>query len=269
MNATEFVRKEIRGPIAVLFIDRPDCRNALSSMVINELTDALDSVKYNPAIRAVVLTGTGSAFCAGMDLKEASSSPRSAEGERAAVADAQSLADLLMQIHDHPKPIVAGLNGDALAGGAGLAMACDLVVAADSARIGYPEVKRGLVAAIVMHDLIRLVGERRTKFLLLTGEPISASEAERWGLVNRVVPASECVDAAIALGLAMVEAGPIALTTTKGQIDEAIRRPHDLRGPAAVSAAIRVSDEAAEGMAAFLEKRRPNWAIGGPKDGES
>jgi methylglutaconyl-CoA hydratase len=165
-----------------------------------------------------------------------------------------------VQIHDCPKPVIAALNGDALAGGAGLAMACDLVVAADSARIGYPEVRRGLVAAIVMHDVIRLVGDRRARQLLLTGEPIDASEALHWGLINRITPRDQCLDTAVALARSLVEAGPIALATTKRQLDEATRRPRDLRGSAAVSAAIRVSEEAAEGMAAFVEKRPPSWA---------
>src|SRR5260221_8034965 len=111
--------------------------------------------------------------------------------------------------------------------------------------MGYPEVKRGLVAAIVMHALTRLIGARRARQLLLTGEPISAAQGESWGLINRVVPASELLDAALALGSALVEAGPIALATTKKQLDEVNRRPSGLRGAAAISAAIRVSDEAA------------------------
>ncbi len=267
MSQSDFVRLEDRGPVALITIDRPDRRNALSSPVIAGLSDALDRVRYNPAVRAIVLTGSGPAFCSGMDLKEArrTAAVSDVESERVAVADAQALADLFVEIHQCPKPVIAALNGDALAGGAGLAMACDLVVAAESARIGYPEVKRGLVAAIVMHDLTRLVGDRRARQLLLTGEPISATEAALWGLVNRVVPAGECLDASLALGRSLAEAGPIAVATTKKQLDEATRRPRDLRGSAAVSAAIRVSEEAAEGMAAFLEKRPPRWA--GPPPG--
>lgn len=259
-----FVRFDTRGPVALITIDRPDRRNALSASVIAELGDALDRARYDQAVRAVVLTGTAPAFCAGMDLKEANRDGAMGltDIERAAVADAQAMADLMMQVHAMPKPVVAAINGDALAGGAGLAMACDLAVAADSARIGYPEVRRGLVAAIVMHDLVRLVGDRRARQLLLTGDPISAAEAERWGLVNRVVPARECLDMAIAWGVALAEVGPIAVATTKKQLDEASRRPRDLRGSAAVSAAVRVSDEAIEGMTAFLEKRQPNWTIG-------
>lgn len=262
MSQPGFVRLEGRGPVALITIDRPDRRNALSAAVLAGLSDELDRARYDPIARAIVVTGSGTAFCAGMDLKEAQRAGLAGdvEAERAAVASAQALADLFMQIHDCPKPVIAALNGDAMAGGAGLAMACDLVVVADSARIGYPEVRRGLVAAIVMHDLTRLVGDRRARQLLLTGDPISAAEAERWGLVNRVVPAAECLEAAIALGRSLAESGPIALATTKKQLDEATRRPRDLRGSAAISAAVRVSEEAAEGMAAFLEKRRPRWA---------
>ena len=258
-----FVRRENRGVVAIVTIDRPERRNALSEAIIVGLGDALDQARYDPSIRAIVLTGTAPAFCAGMDMKEASRTDlfQTADSEHAAVADSQAISDLIMQIHGLPKPVIAAINGDALAGGAGLAMACDLAIAAESARIGYPEVKRGLVAAIVMHDLVRLVGDRRARQLLLTGEPIAALEAERWGLVNRVVPKSECLDAAIAWAASLAGVGPIAVETTKKQLDEASRRPRDLRGAAAVSAAVRVSDEAIEGMAAFLEKRKPRWAV--------
>jgi methylglutaconyl-CoA hydratase len=262
MNQAAFVQLESRGPVAVLTINRPDRRNALATQVVAELGDTLDRARYDPAIRALVLTGAGPVFSAGMDLKEAheARAKGDAEHERAAIAAAQALADLYVQVHDCPKPVIAALNGDAFAGGAGLAMACDLVIAADNARLGFPEVKRGLVAAIVMHDLVRLVGDRRARQLLLTGEPIDAIEAERWGLVNRVVPRHSSLDAAVALGQSLVACGPIALATTKKQLDEATRRSHDLRGAAAISAAIRVSEEATEGIAAFVEKRPPLWA---------
>jgi methylglutaconyl-CoA hydratase len=262
MSQAPIVRSKTHGPVAVITLDRPDRRNALSAAMIASLCDALDLARYDPAIRAIVLTGAPPVFCSGMDLKDAVKIGTATypDWEHKAVADAQALADLFTQVHSSPKPVIAALNGDALAGGAGLAMACDFVIAADSVRIGYPEVRRGLVASIVMHDLIRLVGDRRARQLLLTGEPIPASEAERWGLVNRVVPAAELFDAALRLATGLVEAGPIALATTKKQLDEASRRPSDLRGAAAVSAAIRVSEEAAEGMSAFLEKRRPSWA---------
>ncbi len=140
------------------------------------------------------------------------------------------------------------------------------MIAADAARIGYPEVKRGLVAAIVMHDLIAQVGRGGRGPCSSRGEPIVADEAERWGLVNRVVPADRCLDEAIALGRALAAAGPLAIATTKRLIDEATGRPADLRGAAAVSAAVRVSEEAEEGMRAFLEKRPPRWASDQSRD---
>ena len=138
------------------------------------------------------------------------------------------------------------------------------MIASDSARIGYPEVKRGLVAAIVMHDLIRQVGDRRARQLLLSGDLLPAQEAERWGLVNRVVPPDRCLDEAVALAQSLAEAAPDALATTKRLLDEAWGRPKTLRGAAAVSAAVRVGDEAIEGMRAFLEKRPPSWAASNP-----
>jgi len=160
-----------------------------------------------------------------------------------------------------PRPVVAAVNGDALAGGAGLMAACDLVVACESARIGYPEVRRGLVAAIVMPDLVRQVGDRRARQLLLTGEPISASQALHWGLVNSVRQPDGCLAEATRIAGEMVECGPSALANTKRILLEAENRPRDLRGAAAVSAVLRSSEEAREGIAAFVEKRSPRWTI--------
>ena len=117
----------------------------------------------------MILTGAGPAFCSGMDLKEAVAAHPDAEDEKKAVAYSRAIADLIWQVHRIPRPTIAALNGDALAGGAGLAAACDFVIAAEGARIGYPEVRRGMVAAIVLHDLIRQVGDRRARDLLLTG----------------------------------------------------------------------------------------------------
>jgi methylglutaconyl-CoA hydratase len=248
------------GPVAVLTLHRPDRRNALSRALVAGLGDALARAAVEPALRAVVITGSGPAFCSGMDLKEAREARGSAESEKVAVADLQALADLIQQVHTLRRPTIAALNGDAYAGGAGLATACDFVIAESHVQIGYPEVRRGLVAAIVMHDLVRQVGARRARALLLTGAPISAEQAERWGLVNMVVPAGASLNAALELGRALVESAPNAVEVAKRLLDEAVGRPADLRGAAAVSAALRGSDEAEEGMRAFLERRPPRWA---------
>ncbi len=260
-TASPLVERTDHGPIAVLTLNRPERRNALSRGLIAALSDAFDAIEAHPGVRAVVLAAHGPSFCAGMDLKEASArDPDTPEASRAAVADTMAIADLIDRVHRFPRPVVAAVAGDALAGGAGLALACDLVVLADGARIGFPEVRRGLVAAIVLQDLVRQAGDRPARELLLTGLPIDADRALAWGLVNRVVPAARCLDAALALAAGVVEGGPVALATTKQLLDESSRRPNDLRGAAAVSAVVRDSDEGREGMLAFLQKRPPRWA---------
>ena len=252
--------REDRGPIAILTLNRPERRNALSRALVAELGDAVDKIATELGVRALILTGNGPTFCAGMDLKEASEAGDDVQAERAAVRDAQGIADLMDHIHKFPHPTISAVQGDALAGGAGLALACDFVVMADSARLGFPEVKRGLVAAIVLHDLVRHVGDRRSRDLLLTGRSLEAGEAERWGLINLAVPAARCMTEALELARSLLGSAPVATTTTKRLLDEASSVPRDLRGAAAVSAAVRVGDEAREGMAAFLAKRLPAWA---------
>jgi len=260
MSSLLLVTRQDIGPVAVVTLNRPEKRNALSRVLIARLRDVLDDVAVDSAIRAVVLTGAGDAFCAGMDLKEAVNLESLPEVETETIAVLQEFADTIQKLHVLPKPTIAAVNGDALAGGAGLMSACDLAVATDSARVGYPEVKRGLVPAIVVHDLYRQIGDRRTRQLLLSGEPISCKVACDWGLVNAVIPGN-ALEAALAIGRRFVECAPSALATTKVLIDEASSRPRDLRGAAAVSAAIRVAAEAREGMRAFIENRSPDWSM--------
>ena len=247
------------GPVAILTLNRPERRNALSRQLMTELEHQLDRVSLEPRIRSVVLTGAGPVFCSGMDLKEAAKESASAEAEAARGGHAPGLRRPDPELHTLPKPTIAALNGDALAGGAGLMAACDFAVAADRARIGYPEVRRGLVPAIVMHDLTRLVGDRRARLLLLSGEPIAAAVAVEWGLVNPVTKPEECLAEVDPAGEELRPAGPQAVAAIKRLLDETEGRPKSLRGAAAVSAAIRVSDEAQEGIRAFLEKRPPRW----------
>ena len=253
------VLQEVHGLVALLVLNRPEQRNALSRAMVGELSDAFSRLSSDGSARAVVITGQGKAFCSGMDLKEAEISGRGEDAEGIAISDAQALADLFQQIHTFPKPTIAALNGSAFAGGAGLATSCDFVLAAEGATIGYPEVKRGLVAAMVLHDLTRQVGERRARALLMGGEPIGVVEAERWGMINKVVAADQLREEAFSTARSLMTGGPLAITTLKTLLDEAGRRPVDLRGAGAVSAAVRVSDEAREGMRAFLEKRLPRW----------
>lgn len=259
------VLRETQGPVTILTLNRPERRNALSRALVAALGDALSEISVDQSVRAIVLTGAGESFCAGMDLKEAAIG-QDVASENQAIADLQGLADLIMRIQAMTVPTVAALNGDAYAGGAGLMGACDLVVAADVAKIGYPEVKRGLVPTVIMNDLLRQVGDRRARELLLTGDSISTGQAERWGLVNRVVPLAECRQQAIGLARSLAAGGPLALATTKQHLDQANDRRGNLRGAAALSASVLGSDEAVEGIRAFLEKRPPSWALESERD---
>ena len=257
--SANLVLREDRGSIAILTLNRPEKRNALSRALVAALRDQIDKVRVEQHTRVVVLTGAGSAFCAGMDLKEAVSLDDADDAEQTTIAILQQFADLLQCVHTLSKPTIAAVSGDAFAGGAGLMAACDLVVASETALIGYPEIKRGLVASVVLHDLSRQVGDRRARELLLTGEPISAEVAMEWGMVNLVSPKGGCLSQAVLLAQDLLKSGPEAIATTKRLLDETLGRPHDLRGAAAVSAAVRVSDEAREGIRAFIEKRPPAW----------
>lgn len=258
MNMPPILR-ENRGPVAVFTLNRPDRRNALSRELMARLRDAIDQISSDHRVRAIVLTGTAPAFCSGMDLKEAAAMDAAGDVQEQTIATLQEFADLLQRLHTLPKPTVAALNGDALAGGAGLMTACDIAIAAESARIGYPEVRRGLVPAIVIHDLTRQLGDRRARALLLGGDPIDSATALAWGLVNAVTAPDQCLDVAIRVAESLAHGAPGALATTKKLLDEAAARPHDLRGAAAISAAARLSDEAREGILAFTEKRAPAW----------
>ena len=229
-----------------------------------ELERELDRASRDSQVRAVVLTGAGKVFCAGMDLHEAARERESAEAEQHAVATLQEMADLVQKLHTLPKPTIAALKGDALAGGAGLMAACDFAIASSTARIGYPEVLRGLVPSVVLYDLTRLVGDRRARQLLLTGKPIVASVALEWGLLNQVTEPEQCLAEAIRNGKDMVHSGPQAIAAIKRLLDETEGRPKSLRGAAAVSAAIRVSEEAQEGIQSFLDKRPPRWTEPNP-----
>jgi methylglutaconyl-CoA hydratase len=249
------------GPVAILTLNRPDQRNALSRGLMMELEEHVIKAGHDPVIRSVVLTGAGPVFCAGMDLKEAAQERHLTEAEQNAVVTLQQYADLVQKIHSLGKPTIAALNGDALAGGAGLMAACDFAIASERARIGYPEVLRGMVPAVVMFDLTRLVGARRARQLFLAGELISATKALAWGLLNEVTAPEVCLSRAMAAGKELVRSAPQALAAIKRLLDETEGRPDSLRGAAAVSAAIRVSDEAQEGIRAFVEKRPPSWVI--------
>src|SRR4051812_18852795 len=213
--STDLVRYEIHPPAAVLTINRPDRRNALSRDLTAALTDAFERARTDAEARCVVLTGASPVFCSGMDLAELQESLGADPDQSPVWEDALRLATLYDRIYALPKPTLAAVNGAAVAGGAGLVSVCDLALAVPEARLGYPEVRRGLVAAMVMPHLLRHVGERAARYLLLTGELVGADEACRVGLINAVAPAGELLVRALTWARSLAEGGPEALARTK------------------------------------------------------
>jgi methylglutaconyl-CoA hydratase len=257
----DLVRYEVRAPAAVITMNRADKRNALSRGLIAALTDAFRRAAGDPAARCVIFTGAGSVFCAGMDLAELSESLQRSADPAAVWDDALRLGVLYELIYTLPKPTVAAVNGPAVAGGAGLVTVCDLAVASPEARLGYPEVRRGLVAALVMPHLLRHVGERMGRYLLLTGELIGAEEACRAGLVNAVVPAAEVMPQAQAWARSLAEGGPQALARTKALLKTFSHQALSVEEASRASAAPRLGEECRQGLEAFFQKRPAPWAV--------
>jgi methylglutaconyl-CoA hydratase len=204
------VHRARRAATIVLTLHRPERRNALSQALAAELTAALVAVGDDEDVRAVVVTGAPPAFCAGLDLREL------ARNEQAADAyDVAWLEALYATIRGLPVPVIAAVNGAALAGGAALVTACDLAVAADSATFGYPGVRHGLVAPIVIPDLVAVVGLRRAQALLLTGATITAAEALEFGLVGAVVPDADVLNATLNQAAVIATSPRAAVAATK------------------------------------------------------
>jgi methylglutaconyl-CoA hydratase len=242
-------------------MNRPDSRNALSRALIAALHEAVERAAADPAVRALILTGAAPSFCAGMDLAELRES-LNAGGNAPVWDDALRLARLYDRIYRLPKPSVAAVNGAAVAGGAGLVSVCDLAVSVPGAKFGYPEVRRGLVAAMVMPHLLRHVGERAGRYLLLTGELIDAVEAQRIGFVNAVVPADRLLETALLWCRSLAEGGPEALARTKDLLGRFSHQALSIEEAAQASAAPRLTEECKQGLEAFFAKKPAPWVPG-------
>jgi methylglutaconyl-CoA hydratase len=255
---------EPRPPAVVITLNRPDKRNALSGALIDALAAGFARARDDAAARCVILTGAGPVFCAGMDLAELSASLDRPAESTPIWNDALRLARLYDLIYTLPKPTVAAVNGAALAGGAGLVTVCDLAVAVPEARFGYPEVRRGLVAAMVMPHLLRHVGERLARFLLLTGETVDAAEACRTGLINQVITAAQLQEKAQAWARSLAEGGPQALARSKELLHQFSRQAISVEEAARASAAPRLTEECRQGLQAFFAKKPVPWAVPEP-----
>jgi len=257
---SDLVRYSHLGPAAVLSLNRPDKRNALNRELIAALTDAVARAAADPLARCVILTGEGTAFCAGMDLDQLRGTVENAAEADLVWDDAAKLSALYSLLYECPKPTVAAVNGAAVAGGAGLVAVCDLTVSVPAAKFGYPEVRRGLVAAMVLPHLLRHVGERAARWLLLTGELVDAAEAARIGLINTVVAPEVLLSTAEMWAGLLAEGGPKALATTKDLLRRCSTQAIPVADLARASAEPRLTDECRGGLRAFFDKAKPPWA---------
>jgi methylglutaconyl-CoA hydratase len=252
------VLSAVRDRTATITLNRPDKRNALSRQLIAELTAAFAAADADPGVRSIIITGNGPAFCAGMDLDELRGTLTATKDQF--WDDARKLAALYSLIDNSQKPTVAAVNGTAVAGGAGLVTVCDLAIAADTAKFGYPEVRRGLVAAMVLPLLLRHVGERAARWMLLTGELIDAEEARRIGLVNAIVGADDVLPTARAWCAACHEGGPEALATTKRLLRDCSRVSLVADELTKASVEPRLGAECRDGLTAFFDRKPAPWA---------
>ena len=240
--------------VTVLTLNRPERRNALTLELLTELCTAVKVASEQPEQRVLILCGAGAAFCTGLDLKEAADSTK-------AHATAEMVANTLLAISQTRLVTIAAIHGAAVAGGAGIMSACDFVVAAEGTKIGYPEVRRGLVAGLVMTFLRRQIGERNMRELLFSGELIDAARAKEIGLVNRVVAPDDMMSEAKKFATSVLQGAPGVLAQTKRLVEELWWRSvkEDVAVALRYHLHARESDEAREGIAAFNEKRKPNW----------
>jgi enoyl-CoA hydratase len=253
MTDIELVHLGVDGGIATITLDSPHNRNALSAQLVTELTERLGSAASDATVRAVVLTHTGTTFCAGADLSEARGGSMT--------STATTLLTLIRGLIDIPKPVLASIDGNVRAGGLGLIGACDIVVAGTRCTFALTEVRLGLAAAVISVALLPRLDERAAARYYLTGETFGSAEALRIGLVTI---ATEDVGAAIAtLSGDLRKGSPQGLAESKRLITARIRAAIETDGDRMVelSAGLFASEEANEGMVAFLERRPPRWAV--------
>ena len=239
--------------VATVTLNRPDNRNALSVELVDSLGDNVDTAMADDAVRAVVLTNEGPAFCAGADLRSKSAgSPR------------WSLVQILSRMLDGPKPVIGRIAGHCMGGGVGLAAACDISVVVDDAKVGFTEVRIGVAPAMISVVCLPKMRRADASELFLSGERITAARAVEVGLLNRVVSRDQLDDAVADVVDKVVAGGPLALAASKRLISEVpdLSRSEAFAMTEALSAELFAGDEAAEGIAAFREKRPARWVPG-------
>jgi methylglutaconyl-CoA hydratase len=256
----EMIRYSTAGGVATITLDSPSNRNALSRELIAQLLDALAAATGDPAVRVIVLSHTGPAFCAGVDLKETAAAIRSGD------LPAARLGEVLAAVWDSPKPVVARVGGAARAGGLGLVAAADIAVCADDVTFAFSEVRLGVIPALISATVLPRLTARAAAELFLTGDPFDTRRAVEIGLVTAAVPAADLDEAVGRYVGSLLRAAPGALSGAKALLR---RRPaDDLRDEIAQLTQLSVryftSDEGREGIAAMAEKRDPDWVASTP-----
>jgi methylglutaconyl-CoA hydratase len=255
------VTVKVNHPSGSIILNRPDKRNALTRQMLEDLAQAFDDLHQERKVRAVILTGAGTAFCAGMDLAEMQATAQQPDALQMWHSDAVQYRELIDKMLQFPKPIIAAVNGPAVAGGAGLMLASDIVIGTPESKFGLPEPRRGIVAGLVSPLLVFRIGASQAANLLLTGKTIEPSEALRIGLYHEVVPGELVWARAQELAGEVAKCAPEAILLTKRMLNETIGEHLGtlLSAGAAASATARTTEAAREGLAAFLEKREPKW----------
>ncbi len=253
----ETILLSVKDKVAKITLNRPEVRNAFNTVMLGELLDVLEKIAARDDVRVVVLTGSGTCLCAGADLNWL----RTGLSYEENVKEVLHLAEVLYRIYSLPKPAVARVNGPAIGGGIGFVATCDLAVAVDTAEFSFSEVKIGVVPACISPYLVRRVGEKACREFFLTGERLTADKALKCGLVNEIV-SPEGLDGAVEEKVSqLVSGGPHALSVCKQLLEEVpgMKLEDAKTYTCHVLASLREGAEAQEGMAAFLEKRKPKW----------
>ena len=259
MTRFETILVERRPPVAIVTLNRPERLNALNHQLLAELEAALDELGGDTTVRAVVLTGSGKrAFASGADIADLEALETAQEGFQ----HSQRAHAILSKIRALPKPVICAVNGYALGGGCELALCADIIIAAENARFGQPEVNLGIIPGFGgTQNLPRLVGRTKALELILTGEQVGAQDALAIGLVNKVVPADDLLSTAVAMGSTIAEKAPLAIALAKRALYEGLDMTPRSGNEAEMTyfgLAVGTADRR-EGTRAFLEKRKPTW----------
>jgi enoyl-CoA hydratase/carnithine racemase len=257
------IEVKVNGAVGTIVLNRPERRNALTRAMLSQISQALGDLYQEKRVRAVILTGAGSAFCAGMDVHEMHAAATLPEDEKSQDwgDTAEAYREVVTQMIELPKPIIASVNGAAVAGGAGLVLASDIVVATEGAQFGLPDARRGLVAGVVAPLLAFRVGGGTAARLLLTSSLFPADEALRLGIYHELMSESKLWARCAQLAEECAAGAPEAVQLSKRLLYETIGEHlgTQLSVGAAMSATARTTEAAQEGLTAFVEKRRPEW----------